>query len=109
MNYRNRQFQVGPRNRRWCRDLSYLWTMPVWLYLAVVIGLYPRKVIGRTMNQSLEAPPVTGALTIAFWRRKPAKGLIHRSDRGSQYAGHQYQRLLKQEGMICGMIRKWQF
>jgi putative transposase len=102
----NRQFQVDQPNRIWCSDLSYLWTMQGWLYLAVVIDLFSRKVVGWALSHSLEASLATEALKMAFWRRKPAKGFIHHSDRGSQYAGHQYQNLLKQYGMTCSMSRK---
>lgn len=71
----------------WCGDITYLWTMEGWLYLAVVIDLSSRKVVGWAMNSRMKASLVMEALSMAYWRRKPGKGLIHHSDRGSQYAG----------------------
>ena len=68
--------------------------MEEWLYLAVVIDLYSRKVVGWAMSSRIKASLVTDALSMAYWRRKPGKGLIHHSDRGSQYAGGDYRRLL---------------
>jgi transposase InsO family protein len=90
----------------WCSDMTYLWTVEGWLYLAVVIDLFSRKVVGWAMSHRMKASLVTEALSMAYWRRKPEKGLIHHSDRGSQYAGCDYQKLLKSHGMICSISRK---
>jgi transposase InsO family protein len=105
-NLLNRNFQVDRPDAVWCSDISYLWTMEGWLYLAVVIDLYSRKVVGWAMNSRMKASLATEALMMAYWRRKPGKGLIHHSDRGSQYAGSDYQKLLNTYGMICSMSRK---
>jgi putative transposase len=69
----------------------YLWTLEGWLYLAVIIDLYSRNVVGWALSSRLTTPLVLEALRMAYWRRKPAQGLIHHSDRGSQYAAHDYQ------------------
>ena len=105
-NLLDRNFQVDRPDAVWCSDISYLWTMEGWLYLAVVIDLYSRKVVGWAMSSRLKASFVIEALLMAYWRRKPAKGLVHHSDRGCQYAGHDYQKLLDTYGMICSMSRK---
>lgn len=105
-NLLNRNFQPARPDAVWCSDITYLWTMEGWLYLAVVIDLFSRKVVGWAMDSSMKASLVTEALSMAYWRRKPGKGLIHHSDRGSQYAGRDYQNLLGDYGMICSMSRK---
>jgi len=95
-NLLNRQFKVERPDTVWCSDITYLWTIQGWLYLAVVLDLYSRKIVGWAMSNRLTAPLVKEALSMAYWRRKPEKGLIHHSDRGSQYAGNDYQNLLEQ-------------
>ena len=105
-NLLDRQFEVERPNAVWCADITYLWTLQGWLYLAVIIDLCSRKIVGWAMSTRLKAPLVKEALTMAYWRRKPDKGLIHHSDRGSQYAGSEYQELLQQYGMTCSMSRK---
>ena len=105
-NLLNQQFLVDRPNTVWCGDITYLWTLEGWLYLAVIIDLYSRKVVGWALNSQLKTPLVLEALRMAYWRRKPAKGLIHHSDRGSQYAARDYQQLLKTFGMLPSMSRK---
>jgi len=105
-NLLNRKFQVDLPDAVWCSDITYLWTMEGWLYQAVIIDLYSRKVVGWAMSSSMKASLVMDALSMAYWRRKPGKGLIHHSDRGSQYAGSDYRNLLGIYGMICSMSRK---
>jgi transposase InsO family protein len=105
-NLLERKFQVDRPDAVWCSDITYLWTTEGWLYLAVVIDLFSRKVVGWAMNNRIKASLVTEALSMAYWRRKPGKGLIHHSDRGSQYAGCDYQKLLGSYGMTCSMSRK---
>jgi len=105
-NLLERNFQVDRPNTVWCSDITYLWTMEGWLYLATVIDLFSRKVVGWAMSNRIKASLATDALTMAYWRRKPEKGLIHHSDRGSQYASGDYQNLLGSYGMICSMSRK---
>lgn len=105
-NLLNRNFQPARPDAVWCSDITYLWTMEGWLYLAVVIDLFSRKVVGWAMSGKMKTSLVTEALSMAYWRRKPGQGLIHHSDRGSQYAGCEYQNPLGAYGMICSMSRK---
>jgi len=90
----------------WASDITYVWTLEGWLYLAAVIDLHSRMVVGWSMSERLAAPLVLDALTMAISRRDLAAGLIHHSDRGSQYAGADYQRMLASAGMVCSMSRK---
>lgn len=105
-NLLDRKFQVKRPDAVWCSDITYLWTMEGWLYLAVVIDLFSRKVVGWAMSNHINASLVREALSMAYCRRKPEKGLTHHSDRGSQYAGGDYQKLLESYGMTCSMSRK---
>jgi len=100
------QFQVEQPNQIWCGDITYLWTLEGWLYLAVIIDLYSRKAVGWALSSRLTSPLVLEALRMAYWRRKPAPGLVHHSDRGSQYAAEDYQGQLKIFQMIPSMSRK---
>ena len=105
-NLLERQFDVDRPDSIWCSDITYLWTVQGWLYLAVVIVLCSRKVVGWATSHRLKAALVKEALLMACFRRKPSRGLIHRSDRGSQYASAEYQHLLETLGMMCSMSRK---
>ena len=105
-NLLNQQFQVERPNKTWCGDITYLWTLEGWLYLAVIIDLYSRKVVGWALDSQLKTSLALEALRMAYWRQKPAKGLIHHSDRGCQYAAHDYQHELKTFGMTPSMSRK---
>lgn len=105
-NLLDRKFSVDRPNAVWCSDITYLWTMQGWLYLAVVIDLCSRKAVGWAMDAHMKTSLVKEALSMAYWRRKPSKGLIHHSDRGSQYASFEYQQLLGSYGMLCSMSRK---
>lgn len=105
-NLLERNFEVQRPNTVWCADITYLWTIQGWLYLAVIIDLYSRKIVGWAMSNRLKSSLVERALSMAYWHRKPGKGLIHHSDRGSQYAGKEYQKLLNRYGMVCSMSRK---
>jgi putative transposase len=105
-NLLSRQFEVGNPDRAWCSDITYLWTMQGWLYLAVILDLFSRKVVGWAMSNHINAHLVLDALRMAYWRRKPSPGLLHHSDRGSQYASKAYQEELKKYKMICSMSRK---
>jgi putative transposase len=102
----NRAFNPSAPNQVWSADITSLWTDEGWLYLAIVLDLFNREVIGWSLKPRLTADIVTDALTMAWFRRKPAPGLIHHSDRGSQYASHLFQDTLTQYGMICSMSRK---
>ena len=105
-NLLDRNFSVDRPNAAWCGDITYLWTVQGWLYLAVIIDLYSRKVVGWAMSARMKTALVKQALSMAYFRRKPPKGLLHHSDRGSQYASEEYQRMLESFGMICSMSRK---
>jgi putative transposase len=102
----NRQFSVERPNQVYAGDITYLWTQEGWLYLAVVIDLYSRKVVGWSMSRRMKAQLVCDALTMAIWQRRPEEGLICHSDRGSQYASKKYRRLLKAHGFVGSMSRK---
>ena len=105
-NVLNRQFSPAAPNQAWGTDITYLWTQEGWIYLAVVIDLYSRRVVGWFIDRRMKKALVIRALMMAINLRKPPSGLIHHSDRGSQYASHAYQKLLKQHGMIPSMSRK---
>lgn len=102
----DRQFTVTAPNRVWAGDITYIPTAEGWLYLAVVLDLYSRAVIGWAMGPRLTADLAADALTMAIWRHKPAPGLLHHSDRGVQYASGDYQALLADAGIACSMSRK---
>lgn len=105
-NLLNRNFDISAPNRVWCADITYLWTKQGWMYLAVVIDLYSRKIVGWSVKDHMKTSLVTEALSMAYFRRKPKKGLIHHSDRGSQYASHEFQALLTKFHMKGSMSRK---
>ena len=105
-NLLEREFTPEAPNRVWTSDITYLWTEEGWLYLAIVIDLFNREVVGCSLKPRMTADIVTDALTMAWFRRKPESGLLHHSDRGSQYASYAFQNKLKEYGMICSMSRK---
>jgi transposase InsO family protein len=105
-NILNRQFDVAEPDRVWTADITYVWTLAGWLYLAVVMDLFSRQIIGWAMAKNIKKQLVMDALSMALWRRKPAAGLLHHSDRGSQYACHDYQKLLSDWHMVPSMSRK---
>jgi transposase InsO family protein len=102
----NRQFTVEHPNRVWAGDLTYVWTTEGWLYLAVVLDLYSRTVIGWAMGHRLTVDLAEHALTMALANRKPTAGLLHHSDRGNQYAATSYQQLLTTHGITTSMSRR---
>ncbi|MBL4759281.1 MAG: DDE-type integrase/transposase/recombinase [Mariprofundaceae bacterium] len=93
-------------NQAWFFDITYVWTASGWLYLATVMDLYSWCIVGWSMDISMTRKLVMDGLSMAFWRRKPSKGCIHHSDRGSRYCSDDFQQLLKQYGMVCSMSRK---
>lgn len=105
-NLLNRQFNPPESNQAWASDITYIRTKTGWLYLAAVMDLYSRKIIGWAMSPTMPAALVCQALQMAIGQRQTTVGLILHSDRGSQYASHEYQALLKQHGIICSMSRK---
>jgi putative transposase len=84
----------------------YVWTLEGWMYVAVVIDLYSRQVVGWAIDEHMKTSLCLNALQMAYWRKKPEQGLMHHSDRGSQYASHCYREQLKMTGMIQSMSRK---
>ena len=99
-------FTIEQPNKALVGDITYIWTAEGWLYLAVVIDLYSRKVVGWSMGSRMKAQLVCDALTMAIWQRQPSEGLIVHSDQGVQYASHQYRQLLKNNGFIGSMSKK---
>lgn len=99
-------FDVQQPDQAWVQDITYIWTSEGWLYLAVVIDLYSRKVVGWSMGTRMKAQLVCDALTMAMWQRKPKAGLIVHSDQGVQYASHQYRRILRLYGFVGSMSKK---
>ena len=105
-NLLQRNFTVAAPNEVWSSDITYIATREGWLYLAVVIDLFSRQVVGWSMQPHMQASLVTDALRMAWFRRKPAAGLIFHSDRGSQYCGQMFQDALKSYGMRSSMSRR---
>ena len=105
-NVLNRQFTVTAPDQVWVSDITYISTWEGWLYLATVMDLGTRQIVGWSMGTTLDRSLVLNALTAALRRRHPAPGLIHHSDRGSQYASRDYQQLLTEHGLIASMSRK---
>jgi putative transposase len=105
-NLLSRTFQAEAPNRVWVADISYLPTREGWLYLAVVLDLFARRIVGWSMQPTLERGLVLAALEHALHRRQPPPDLLHHSDRGSQYASADYQALLAQAKMRSSMSRK---
>ena len=105
-NLLDRNFTPDAPNQVWTSDITYLWTNEGWLHLAIVLDLFNREVVGWSLKPRMTADIVTDALTMAWFRRKPAAGLVHHSDRGSQYASHAFQAKLAEYGMLCSMSRK---
>ena len=102
----NRQFTVAHPNQVWAGDLTYVWTTEGWLYLAVILDLYSRLVVGWAMGHRLTVELAEQALTMALANRNPLAGLLHHSDRGSQYAATSYQRVLTTHGITTSMSRR---
>lgn len=104
-NVLDREFTAQGPNQKWVADFTYIWTHEGWLFVAVVLDLFSRRVVGWAMQNSMTAKLVTDALLMAVWRRGPAHSLMHHSDQGSQYTSEDFQRLLKALGIICSMSR----
>jgi len=104
-NVLDRQFTAEQPNRKWIADFTYVWTAEGWLYVAAVIDLFSRRVVGWSMKAEMNAQLVTDALMMAIWRRGTPDALLHHSDRGSQYTSEQFQRLMADNGVDCSMSR----
>ena len=101
-----RQFTVSTPDQAWVTDITYLRTWQGWLYLAVVIDLYSRKVVGWSMKPTLARELVVDALLMAIWRRKPRRDVIVHSDQGSQYGSDEWQRFCRAHGLMPSMSRR---
>jgi putative transposase len=101
-----RKFDVPAPNNTWVTDITYVWTREGWLYLAVILDLFSRRVVGWSMSEEITRKLALDALTMALARRHPPRGLIHHSDRGSQYASGDYRKLLRANGIVCSMSRR---
>ena len=104
-NVLDRGFEASAPNRKWIADFTYVWTAEGWLYVAAVIDLFSRRVVGWSMKAEMTAQLVTDALMMAVWRRGKPDALLHHSDRGSQYTSEQFQRLMADHGVVCSMSR----
>lgn len=105
-NLLNRNFEADRPNQKWVVDISYIWTREGWLYLAVVLDLHSRRVIGWAVSNRMKRDLAIRALNMAIALRRPPKGCIHHSDRGSQYCSHDYQKVLRQHGFKVSMSGK---
>ena len=104
-NVLDRQFHAPVPNSKWIADFTYIWTAEGWLYVAAVIDLFSRRVVGWSMSASMTAQLVTDALLMAIWRRGKPKALLHHSDQGSQYTSEPFRLLLADNGVSCSMSR----
>ncbi len=105
-NLLDRKFDVAEANKVWTADITYVWTLEGWLYLAVVMDLHSRQIVGWAMDKRMKTQLVQDALSMAYWRRKPSAGLMYHSDRGSQYASDKSRNQLKDYQMVQSMSRK---
>ena len=105
-NLLNRDFFSASPDKKYVGDITYIWTDEGWLYLATVIDLYSRRVVGWSMDKTMKSPLVNDALRMALWKRKPRQGLLWHTDRGSQYASDSHRELLQEHGIIQSMSRK---
>ncbi len=101
-----RRFAVTRPNAAWVTDITYIWTLEGWLYLAVILDLFSRRIVGWSMSERIDRQLVVDCLQMALAHRQPSDGLIHHSDRGSQYASHDYQRLLADHRIVGSMSRR---
>jgi putative transposase len=104
-NLLDRRFEAERPNQKWIADFTYVWTAEGWLYVAAIIDLFSRRVVGWSMSAGMTAQLVTDALVMAIWRRGKPDALLHHSDQGSQYTSEQFQRLMADNGVTCSMSR----
>jgi putative transposase len=105
-NHLNQQFDVAAPNKAWVTDITYIRTSEGWLYLAVVLDLFSRQVVGWSMQSRIDRELVIGALLMAVWRRKPEQPVIVHSDQGSQFSSHDWQSFLKSHNLQPSMSRR---
>jgi putative transposase len=104
-NVLDRQFEASAPNQKWVADSTYVWTAEGWLYVAAVIDLFSRRVVGWSMQAMMTAQLVTDALMMAIWRRGKPDALLHHSNQGSQYTSEPFQKLMADHGVTCSMSR----
>ncbi|WP_428928012.1 IS3 family transposase [Marinibacterium sp. SX1] len=104
-NVLEREFDADGPNQKWVADFTYIWTVEGWLYVAAVIDLFSRRVVGWPMSDQMTSQMVTDALIMAIWRRGRPKELLHHSDQGSQYTSEPFQRLMDDHGITCSIGR----
>ena len=105
-NHVARAFEVGVQDQVWVTDITYIKTHEGWLYLAVIIDLYSRRVIGWSMQSRMQMDLVLSALLMAVWRRKPKSKVIIHSDQGSQFTSYEWQKFLKANNLEASMSRR---
>ena len=105
-NLLERHFDVEELDQAWVSDITYVWTAESWLYVSTLLDLFSRKIVGWAMSSRIDTTLVKDALQMALGRRHASAGLIHHSDRGSQYASHAYRDLLKENDIECSMSGK---
>ena len=105
-NLLDRAFSIDKPDQVWVGDITYVWTDEGWLYLAIVIDLFSRRVVGWSMDKRMKASLVNDALLMAIWQRKPKQGLLWHTDRGSQYASENHREILEAHGITQSMSRK---
>jgi len=105
-NHLNREFKAEAPDRKWVTDITHIPTKEGWMYLAVVLDLFSRRVVGWSMSRRLDASLVSKALSMAFGQRMPSAGMLHHSDRGAQYASNEYRELLTKNDVLASMSRK---
>jgi transposase InsO family protein len=101
-----RDFTASAPDQAWVTDITFLWTMQGWLYLAVILDLFSRRVVGWATSQNVDRHLALAALDTALTKRRPIAGLVHHSDRGSTYASSDYRKALDARGIECSMSRK---
>jgi putative transposase len=105
-NLLERDFTAIKPNASWVTDITFIWTLQGWLYLAVIIDLFSRRVVGWSTSRNVDRHLALAALDVALRQRHPSSGLVHHSDRGSTYASGDYRKALEREGIECSMSRK---
>lgn len=105
-NHLGRQFSALAPDQKYVGDITYIWTAEGWMYLAVVIDLFSRRVVGWSMDDNMRTPLVNDALLMAIWSRKPRAGLLWHTDRGSQYASDSHREIIKEHKIVQSMSRK---
>jgi len=105
-NVLDRDFTASAPNQKWVADFTYVWTAEGWLYVAAVMDLYSRRIVGWSMQASMTSQLVTDALMMALYRRGRPREVLHHSDQGSQYTSEQFQLLLAEAGIVCSMSKR---